>query len=125
MPFNIEVVKPGNGHRRKMPGGWDQTALDTVMTVALAESHPDAVLAANGWSMEKIVEEGKVLDWSMFPIYYMGSQYPECGVLNSGSQRIKQDYRFEFCQDPDDPERVTRVIEFKAGDEIRAWRSMK
>lgn len=122
MPFCIEIRKPNN-HIRKMPGGWDGTALNTVMTVALAETHPDEVLANNGWSMARIVEEGRVLDWSMFPIYYMGSNYPECGVLTDGHQVIENDYKFEFHTDPDDADKVTRVIEIKAGDRIAAWRS--
>ena len=118
MPLIVEITRAGE--RVKPKGGWDYPVLSAVYTAALVEASPDLVLANNGQTMKEVVDNGKYIDMSMAPIYYMKG----CPLLEKGKQVLKEDHKFVLRRSAK-TERATRVLHLKKGDVLRARREMK
>ena len=104
MPLNTQILRNGENFN---PGGWDFFALSCIFTAAFQEADPDGEYA-EGRTWDSI-EEPQWVDFSAAPIYAMGG----CPLLEVGEQVLEADHKYES----------DRVIELKAGDKLRAWRS--
>jgi hypothetical protein len=118
MPLVVEITRAGE--RVKPKGGWDYPVLSAVYTAALVEASPDLVLAANGQTMQQVVDDGKYIDMSDAPIYYMTG----CPLLEKGHQVLEQNHKFVLSHSVKTG-RATRVLHLKKGDVLRAWRESK
>jgi hypothetical protein len=110
MPLNLEVLRKGERVRYRP---FDYFVLNAVYTAAMKEADPDATV--NDEYTWGTLPEGKVVDWSYLPIYYMGG----CPLLEEGRQVLKQGHRFVKT----DEDGKTRKVVFRKGDELHAWRS--
>ena len=106
MPLCTEVKRGG----KVVPFKWDYNRLSAMISVALAEALPDLVLAADGRTMAQVVEDGKYVDMSMTPLYYVDWDAP---LFKTGRQVLKHSYTFG--------EGETEIV-FKKGDVLRVWR---
>jgi len=106
MPLMTEVKRDGKVKEYI----WDHTMLSCFLTAAMQEEYPD-------WEFQegrKIGEIGeyKFVDFSNAPIYYMDIPIP---LWEKGEQILLEDHVYG---DPNE-----RLIEFKAGDKLKMWRS--
>ena len=107
MPLNTRWKR--NDENISPPGGWDWPMLSAFMTVAFKEGSP-TMEVREGLTFGEI-DDGKYVDFSMAPIYYMKG----CALIEHGYQVLTMNHRVELAPD--------RVVEFKAGDVLRSWRT--
>lgn len=111
MPLVVEVKRDGERMQLK----WGYQILSCVYTAAMIEASPETVI--NDEYTYGTIPEFMYVDWSYMPIYYMSG----CPLLDEGRQVLKEDHTFRIQFEGDEPE----LIEFKAGDQFRAWRESK
>lgn len=111
MPLTVEVKRTGE----RMKFRWSWQLLSCIYTAAMIEAAPETII--NDEFTYGTLSEGRYVDWSWSPIYYMTG----CPLLEEGRQTLKQDHTFNVTWESGEEE----LIELKKGDEIRAWRSQK
>jgi hypothetical protein len=107
VPLNTEIKRDGKVWNPT--GGWDYFALSCMYTAACKEAIPEENFNEDTKWGE--LEDGKYVDFSMIPIYYLDWEVP---LVKKGKQTLKQ--RHYFGND-------NRNITLLPGDTLRAWRS--
>lgn len=120
MPLNTGVYRngkrrtdlPWNGGKGNLfeRGMRSEYLLNCFLTVGMIEGDPDLVITESG-KAGKDLEPGTVVRLADTGVYYIDTKSP---LWKVGKLVLKQDHSFG-----DEEER----IEFKAGDELRMWRS--
>lgn len=105
MPLVTEVLRNG----KPVQFRWSEYVLCAMYTAAIVE-HDGEMEFTDGYTIQDIVDEGKVIDfvWSN-PIYLLNPDLFKSPLVKRGEQTLLYDHTFG-------------EVEFKAGDVVRAWR---
>ena len=101
MPLVTEIIRD----KKPLDIMWDYNVLSCMYTAAVKDAAPD--IRVNDKLTFGEVPEGRFIDFSMVPIYYLTWDIP---LVKKGSQKLKRDYNFPG------------IVELKRGDVLRAWR---
>jgi hypothetical protein len=119
MPLETAVKRNG----RTLTLNWDYNMLSIMYSTCVAEAEPDHPIN-DEQTFGEAVAEGKYMDWSLAPIYYMGDAFPKVPLLQEGRQELKKDHKFRqfIPAGPDGEPEEWRTVELKAGDVCMAGR---
>lgn len=110
MPLITEILR--NGETRE-DINWDYATLSCMYTVAVKEADPEQEYQPG--KTYGNLEEGKYVDFSMTPIYYL--DWPKVPLVSKGRQTVKKRHAFF--------EGTEYELIFEPGDVLRAWREHK
>ena len=105
MPLVTEILRDGE----TLEVRWDYYTLSCMYTAAVKEAAP-FVEYQDGKTFGDL-EEGKFVDFSMTPIYYLDWPVP---LVKKGKQVLKREHVFKISSE--------REIVLKPGDILKAWR---
>lgn len=126
MPLEVRVERDGKDISTSFEP-WTDRMLFCWFTASLYESEPKKLDESIGRSYDDLrkflvneEEYDRHVDWSVY--FFMGGPYmdPWGAALKKGGQILNEDWRFFIQEESDGPE---RIVEFKSGDKLRAWRS--
>lgn len=109
MPLNIEVWRGDETVTLE----WDWITLSCIYTACVQEAEPDREY--NDGKTFGDIPEGKYVNFDMIPIYYLDWNTP---LVKKGQQTLQFDHTWKWTHEDEE-----RVIELKAGDVVKAWRS--